>query len=125
MPSLPAFARLPQLTASDLGTQEALDSRYTGRYLLGMNPSIESPSPFFHWLSVNQIRKMQRMRRKTVICAMESGELPFERRGRIRYARLADVQAWEFAAPPASACVVWSYGLFWAKNEVCKWLLGH
>lgn len=60
-----------------------------------MNPSTESPSPFFHWLSVNQIRKMQRMRRDTVIRAMESGELPFERRGRIRYAWLADVQAWE------------------------------
>lgn len=38
---------------------------------------------------------MQRMRRQTVILAMESGELPFERRGRIRYARLADVLAWE------------------------------
>lgn len=60
-----------------------------------MNPSTPPPSPFFHWLSVNQIRKMQRMRRETVIRAMESGELPFERRGRIRYARLADVQAWE------------------------------
>jgi len=47
------------------------------------------------WLSVEQIRKMQRMRRSTVIAAMESGQLPFERRGRIRYARLADVQRWE------------------------------
>lgn len=36
-----------------------------------------------------------RMRRETVIAAMESGDLPFERRGRIRYARLADVQLWE------------------------------
>lgn len=35
------------------------------------------------------------MRRQTVIRAMESGELPFERRGRIRYARLADVLLWE------------------------------
>lgn len=75
--------------------RHALDSRFTGRNLLGMNPSTQSPSPFFHWLSVNQIRKMQRMRRETVIRAMESGELPFERRGRIRYPRLADVQAWE------------------------------
>lgn len=55
----------------------------------------DQPSPFFHWLTVNQIRKMQRMRRETVIAAMESGELPYERRNRIRYARLADVQLWE------------------------------
>ena len=47
------------------------------------------------WLTVEQIRKMQRMRRQTVINAMESGILPFERRGRIRYARLCDVVAWE------------------------------
>ena len=26
---------------------------------------------------------------------METGELPYERRGRIRYARLSDVLAWE------------------------------
>lgn len=38
---------------------------------------------------------MQRMRRETVIRAMESGELPFERRGRIRCARLSAVLAWE------------------------------
>lgn len=48
-----------------------------------------------HWLSVDQIRKMQRMRRETVVDAMLSGELPFEQRGRIRYARLSDVVAWE------------------------------
>lgn len=54
------------------------------------------PKPAFtHWLSVDQIRRMQRMRRQTVIDAMNSGELPFEKRGRIRYARLADVQMWE------------------------------
>lgn len=47
------------------------------------------------WLSVEQIRKQQRMRRERVIEAMESGELPYERRGRIRYARLSDVIAWE------------------------------
>ena len=51
--------------------------------------------PFTHWLSLEQIRKMQRMRRQTVARAMESGELPYERRGRIRHARLADVLAWE------------------------------
>jgi len=47
------------------------------------------------WLSVDQIRKMQRMRREAVLEAMLSGELPFEQRGRIRYARLTDVIAWE------------------------------
>lgn len=47
------------------------------------------------WLSVDQIRRLQRMRRETVVEAMLSGELPFEQRGRIRYARLTDVIAWE------------------------------
>lgn len=47
------------------------------------------------WLTVEQIRKMQRVRRQTVVDAMESGQLPFERRGRIRYARRCDVIAWE------------------------------
>ena len=47
------------------------------------------------WLSVNQIRIMQRCRRETVKLAMDNGELPFEQRGRIRYARLSDVIRWE------------------------------
>ncbi len=47
------------------------------------------------WLTVDQIRKMQRMRRERVVEAMLSGSLPFEQRGRIRYARLTDVLAWE------------------------------
>lgn len=47
------------------------------------------------WLTVEQIRKQQRMRRETVVAAMLSGELPFEQRGRIRYARVTDVEAWE------------------------------
>jgi len=38
---------------------------------------------------------MQRMRRERVVEAMLSGELPYEQRGRIRYARLTDVLAWE------------------------------
>lgn len=63
-------------------------------------PQPQPPQPpkegaFTHWLSLDQIRKMQRMRRQTVIAAMESGELPYERRGRIRYARLSDVLLWE------------------------------
>ncbi|MBL1216565.1 MAG: hypothetical protein D8M59_03635 [Planctomycetes bacterium] len=60
------------------------------------------------WLSLEQIRKQQRMRRERVIDAMESGELPFERRGRIRYARVCDVKRWEELrlradAPPTRA----------------------
>ena len=56
----------------------------------------DSDSPALpRWLSVDQIRRLQRMRRETVIEAMLSGELPFEQRGRIRYARLTDVIAWE------------------------------
>jgi len=47
------------------------------------------------WLSVEQIRKQQRMRRQTVIDAMLRGDLPFEQRGRIRYARVCDVEVWE------------------------------
>ena len=47
------------------------------------------------WLSVDQIRKQQRMRREKVVAAMLSGELPYEQRGRIRYARVSDVEAWE------------------------------
>jgi len=56
-------------------------------------PSVEAALP--RWLSVEQVRKMQRMRRETVLEAMRAGELPFERRGRICYVRLSDVVAWE------------------------------
>lgn len=35
------------------------------------------------------------MRRETVVAAMLSGELPYEQRGRIRYARVSDVEMWE------------------------------
>lgn len=47
------------------------------------------------WLTVNQIRKQQRVRRETVLQAMMNGELPYEQRGRIRYARACDVEVWE------------------------------
>lgn len=47
------------------------------------------------WLSVEQIRKQQRMGRKKVIEAMESGALPYERRGRTRWARVEDIDSWE------------------------------
>ena len=53
--------------------------------------------PTKRWLTVEEIRKEQRMRRATVIAAMCSGELPFEQRGRIRYARVTDVEAWEIS----------------------------
>ena len=47
------------------------------------------------WLTVEDIRKQQRMRRETVVAAMLAGELPYEQRGRVRYARVSDVEAWE------------------------------
>jgi hypothetical protein len=56
-------------------------------------PAAEAALP--RWLSVEQVRKMQRMRRETVLEAMRAGELPFEQRGRICYIRLSDVVAWE------------------------------
>ena len=49
------------------------------------------------WLSVEQIRIRERMGRSRVIAAMDRGELPFEQRGRVRFARLSDVVAWEDA----------------------------
>src|SRR5262245_19430160 len=57
------------------------------------SPLSEASMP--RWLSVEQVRKMQRMRREGVIAAMRNGELPFEQRGRICYLRLTDVIAWE------------------------------
>lgn len=53
--------------------------------------SLVPPRDLPRWLSVNQIRQMQRGRRETVKLAVDIGELPFEQRGRIRYARLFDV----------------------------------
>jgi hypothetical protein len=47
------------------------------------------------WLTVEDIRKQQKMRRETVVAAMLAGELPYEQRGRIRYARVSDIEAWE------------------------------
>lgn len=58
-------------------------------------PLAESRPNQPRWLSVDQIRKQQRMRREAVLAAMLSGELPFEQRGRIRYARECDVRTWE------------------------------
>jgi len=47
------------------------------------------------WLTVEAIRKQQKMRREAVVAAMLAGELPYEQRGRIRYARVSDIEAWE------------------------------
>lgn len=47
------------------------------------------------WLTVDQIRRLQRMRREEVLRAMDSGELRFEQRGRIRYSLFSDVLSWE------------------------------
>ncbi|MFG0245383.1 MAG: hypothetical protein ACF8MF_04940 [Phycisphaerales bacterium JB052] len=44
---------------------------------------------------MHQVRQLSRCRRQTVIDAMESGELPFEQRGRNRYIRRFDFLAWE------------------------------
>lgn len=47
------------------------------------------------WLSVDQIRRRVRVRREAVLAIMDAGDLRFETRGRARYARLSDVEAWE------------------------------
>ncbi|HXE54659.1 MAG TPA: helix-turn-helix domain-containing protein [Tepidisphaeraceae bacterium] len=72
-------------------TQESLSKNAWSEQL--SVPPAEPTLP--RWLSVEQVRKMQRMRRQTVIAAMRAGELPFEQRGRICYIRLSDVLAWE------------------------------
>ena len=78
----------------DKATSEASASPSDQSWSSPLNvPSAESVLP--RWLSVEQVRKMQRMRRETVLEAMQAGELPFERRGRICYIRLSDVVAWE------------------------------
>jgi hypothetical protein len=62
-----------------------------------VQPKQASPGTVPRWLTGEQIRKQQRMRRERVIAAMLSGELPYEQRGRIRYARACDVEAWELS----------------------------
>lgn len=87
---------LPQNTPRPVMADNPLNTGfvdYREQNCLGPRPPPEGA--FHRWLSVEQIRKMQRMRRQTVLSAMESGELPYERRGRICYARLSDVLLWE------------------------------
>jgi len=69
--------------------------RGTTKHPLDTSLHPKRPDDLPRWMTVDQIRKMQRMRRERVVEAMLSGELPFEQRGRIRYARLTDVIAWE------------------------------
>ena len=47
------------------------------------------------WVSCEEIRKMEHCRRQRVIDAMDSGELPYELRGRARYSRMDHVEKWE------------------------------
>jgi hypothetical protein len=58
------------------------------------------------WLTTEQIRKRERMRRTAVIAAMDAGDLPYEQRGRVRYARDVDVDKWEQSRlrNPTSTC---------------------
>lgn len=82
--------------ASQPAAQNTLDTTFFDHHERHpIEPHAPPEAPFGHWLSVNQIRRMQRMRRSTVLEAMNRGELPFEQRGRIRYARLSDVLLWE------------------------------
>ncbi len=77
-------------------THNALDTVFfDGHERTPVQPHAPPQTAFSTWLSVEQIRKIQRMRRSTVIEAMEAGDLPYEQRGRIRYARLSDVLLWE------------------------------
>jgi hypothetical protein len=85
----PVRIRPPDVTPAEVSPRPTDPSWSAGLSV----PSAESVLP--RWLSVEQVRKMQRMRRETVLNAMQAGELPFERRGRICYVRLSDVVAWE------------------------------
>ncbi|MBI1827314.1 MAG: hypothetical protein HY287_03935 [Planctomycetes bacterium] len=84
--------RLPQHTNRSDVLGNPLDTSFVEHQERSSGPPA---GPFHRWLSLEQIRKMQRMRRQTVLEAMLSGELPYEQRGRIRYARLSDVLIWE------------------------------
>jgi len=87
---------LPHLSHASPTESNPLDTCFFTHHAAAEDEQLgPSDGPFHRWLSVEQIRKMERMRRETVLEAMRSGELPFEQRGRIRYARLSDVLAWE------------------------------
>lgn len=89
-PAVPQDAIRPALADDSLNTG-FIDYRERSC----ISPHAPPEGAFHRWLSVEQIRKMQRMRRETVHRAMASGELPYERRGRICFARLSDVLLWE------------------------------
>lgn len=87
---------LPQDTYRSMLSGNPLDTgfvEHTERTCI--HPHAPPDGTFRRWLTVEQIRKMQRMRRQAVLHAMLAGELPYEQRGRIRYARLSDVLVWE------------------------------
>ena len=90
--SKPTPADRADLQQSEPTLDTPLFDRHESRPI---QPHAPPEQAFSRWLTVNEIRKMERMRRETVIEAMESGELPFEQRGRVRYARLSDVLLWE------------------------------
>tara|TARA_R110002073_G_scaffold1715_3_gene12472 strand:+ start:230691 stop:231020 length:330 start_codon:yes stop_codon:yes gene_type:complete len=83
----------PIFKAKAKDDDDTLNTSFAPQPVIHQDESEEAQ--FSRWLSVEQIRKMQRMRRETVVAAMLDGELPYEQRGRIRYARFADVLAWE------------------------------
>jgi|GEM_PF-2619382 len=85
----PIRIRPPDETATAT-TIDSPDENWTSKLSI---PNRAATLP--RWFSLEQVRKMQRMRRETVIAAMHNGELPFEQRGRIRYVRLTDLIAWE------------------------------
>ena len=82
-------------TTPQTGTDNPLDTVFFDGHEREPVKPHAPPSAWTQWLSVEQIRKMERMRRAAVIAAMDSGELPFERRGRSRYARLSDILRWQ------------------------------
>ena len=86
----------PRETAHTLSPSNPLDTSFVEHHERScISPHAPPDGTFHRWLTVEQIRKMERMRRESVLVAMLSGELPYEQRGRIRYARLSDVLAWE------------------------------
>lgn len=94
-PSHPVGSVEPTACGSISLDSELFPNRKRPPFAAHAPPATGAQSELPRWLTVDQIRKMQRMRRERVLEAMLTGELPYERRGRIRYARLSDVIAWE------------------------------
>ena len=74
---------LPHVSHGSPAESNPLDTCFFAHHADAEGEQSTTPDgPFHRWLSVEQIRKMERMRRETVLAAMRSGELPFEQRGR-------------------------------------------